>query len=101
MNFMQHQQPFRGVGQHQVPQTTSVGGQNYTHGPSPVGPISGPPPHAQPPGPPLGSGGIRLGPSPGLPLQNNGQLPQVTQTTCFTPLEIFTWLGPTKYYFNI
>jgi len=77
MNFMQHQQPFGGVGQHQVPQTTAVGGHNYTHGSSPVGLITGPPPLAQPPGPPpIGSGGIRLGPSPGLPLQNNGQIPQ-------------------------
>ena len=79
MNFMQHQQTYGGVGQHHVPQTTAVGSHTYSHGSNPAGPINGPPPLAQPPGPPpLGSGGIRLGPSPGLPLQNNGQIPQVT-----------------------
>jgi hypothetical protein len=72
MNFMQ--QPYGGVGQHQVPQTSALGSHNYTHGPSSVGPITGPPPHGPPP---LGSGGVRLGPSQGLPLQNNGQIPQV------------------------
>ena len=77
MNFMQQQQPYGGVGQ--VPQTSAVGGHNFAHGPSPSGHITGPPPHAQPPGPhPLGTGGIRLGPSSGIPLQNNGQIPQVT-----------------------
>jgi len=79
MNFMQHQQSYGGVGQHQVPQTSAVGGHNsYPHGPNPVGPLTGPPPLAQPPGPPLlGSGGVRLGPTAGAPLQNNGQIPQV------------------------
>ena len=79
MNFMQHQQPYGGVGQHQVPQTTSLGGHhNYPHGPSTVGPLAGPPPLTQPPGPsPLTSGGVRLGSSAGAPLPNNGQIPQV------------------------
>ena len=78
MNFMQHQQSYGG--QHQVPQNSAaVGGHNFAHGPGPTGHITGPPPHPQPPGPhTLGSGGIRLGPSPGLSLPNNGQIPQVT-----------------------
>ena len=82
MNFMQHQQPYGG--QHQVPPQNSaaIGGHNFAHGPGPSGHISGPPPHPQPPGPhPLGSGGIRLGPSSGIPLPNNGQIPP--QVTCF------------------
>ena len=80
MNFMQHQQSYGGVGQHQVPQNSAaVGGHNFAHGPGPAGHITGPPPHPQPPGPhTLGSGGIRLGPSPGLSLPNNGQIPQVS-----------------------
>merc|ERR1719414_2929928 len=77
MNFMQHQQPYGG--QHQVPpqnNAAAIGGHNFAHGPGPSGHISGPPPHPQPPGPhPLGSGGIRLGPSSGIPLPNNGQIP--------------------------
>ena len=77
MNFMQHQQPYGGVGQHQVPpNSAAVGGHNFSHGPGPSGHITGPPPHPQPPGPhPLGP---RLGPSSGIPLPNNGQIPQVT-----------------------
>ena len=82
MNYMQSTQSYGGVGQHQIPHTSTVGGghTNYPHGPGAIGPLSGPPPLSQPPGPPPpGSGGVRLGPSTVTPLHNNGQIPQVSK----------------------